>query len=118
MPSLPKKLLRTLPTLTEEVATSPAMAPSDVTGQSPKPVVDEEALIGRILQRLDRTLDEQVQTVVRELLLEQVQTLQPRIRQKVDAAVRKAVTQALAGEGKPSKRTRAGQGGSPQGNPA
>ncbi|MDZ4073446.1 MAG: hypothetical protein U1E04_01705 [Hylemonella sp.] len=94
MAALSKKLLRTLPTLTE-VVDVPAQ-PMAASG-----ALDEEALIERVLMRLELTLDAQVQKVVADALQEQMKDLAPRIRQRVDNAVRKAVTQALAAETKP-----------------
>lgn len=94
MPALPKKLLRSLPTLTEVV--DAAAVPPAVAG--PGPVADEEALVQRVLERLESTLEEQVRQVVASALEDQMKELAPRIRQRVDNAVRKAVTQAVAGE--------------------
>jgi FixJ family two-component response regulator len=104
MPPLSKKLMRSLPTLTEVVdAPVPGAGPL----QDPaKPAVDEEALVRLVLERLERTLDEQVRQVVSTALEEQMKELAPRIRQRVDNAVRKAVTQAVAGELKLPPRTR------------
>ncbi len=92
MPALPKKLLRSLPTLTEVVDAAPPAA----AGRGP--VTDEEALVQRVLERLEGTLEEQVRQVVATALEDQMKELAPRIRQRVDNAVRKAVTQAVAGE--------------------
>ncbi len=99
MPVLSKKLLRTLPTLTEvvDVPAQPTAASGDF----------EEALIERVLQRLELTLDAQVQKVVADALQEQMKDLAPRIRQRVDNAVRKAVTQAVTAETKPPVGRRA-----------
>ncbi|MFN4360611.1 MAG: hypothetical protein ACK4F4_07800 [Hylemonella sp.] len=95
MTALSKKIMRSLPTLTEVVqAQVPAAASSAAGGTA----LDEEALMQRVLQRLELTLDEQVRQVVAAVLDEQMKELAPRIRQRVDAAVRKAVTQAVAGE--------------------
>lgn len=95
MTALSKKIMRSLPTLTEVVqAQVPAASPTTAGGTA----LDEEALMQRVLQRLELTLDEQVRQVVAAVLDEQMKELAPRIRQRVDAAVRKAVTQAVAGE--------------------
>lgn len=94
MPALSKKIMRSLPTLTEVVPTQ-ASAALPPAGGTP---LDEEALMQRVLQRLELTLDEQVRQVVTAVVDEQMKELAPRIRQRVDAAVRKAVTQAVAGE--------------------
>lgn len=101
MPALPKKLMRSLPTLTE-VVDSPAAAPVTAAATN----LDEEALMHRVLQRLELTLDEQIRQVVTAALEEQMKELAPRIRQRVDNAVRKAVTQAVAGELKPPLQPR------------
>lgn len=92
MTALSKKIIRSLPTLTEVVQAQAPAAPT--AGAS----LDEEALTQRVLQRLELTLDEQVRQVVAAVLEEQMKELAPRIRQRVDTAVRKAVTQAVAGE--------------------
>lgn len=92
MPALPKKLLRSLPTLTEVVDAAPPAA----AGRGR--LADEEALVQRVLERLEQTLEEQVRQVVASALEDQMKELAPRIRQRVDNAVRKAVTQAVAGE--------------------
>src|SRR5689334_17638842 len=92
MPALSKKIMRSLPTLTEVVdAPAPAAAAPKVA-----PKMDEEALVLLVLQRLELTLDEQIRKVVQDALEEQMKDLAPRIRQRVDNAVRKAVTQAMA----------------------
>ncbi|MCA3238878.1 MAG: hypothetical protein ACK5OI_09390 [Curvibacter sp.] len=104
MPSLSKKLMRSLPTLTEVVD---APVRGALPAQDPaRPGVDEEALVQRVMQRLDATLDERVRGVVAAALEEQMKELAPRIRQRVDNAVRKAVTQALGGELKLPPRSR------------
>ena len=90
-PALSKKLMRSLPTLTEVVDVPVAAA-------AQAPGLDEDALARRVLQRLEQTLDEQVRKVVADALQEQMKELAPRIRQRVDNAVRKAVTQAVAAE--------------------
>ena len=94
MPALSKKIMRSLPTLTEVVQSQAPAVASPVSGAA----LDDEALMQRVLQRLELTLDEQVRQVVAAVLDEQMKELAPRIRQRVDAAVRKAVTQAMAGE--------------------
>ncbi len=101
MPALPKKLMRSLPTLTEVVDT--VVEPHDTGADD---ALDEEALMHRVLQRLELTLDDLVRQVVASALEEQMKELAPRIRQRVDNAVRKAVTQAVAGELKPPLQPR------------
>lgn len=101
MPALPKKLMRSLPTLTEVVDTA-VTSPDTVAVED----LDEEALMHRVLQRLELTLDDLVRQVVASALEEQMKELAPRIRQRVDNAVRKAVSQAVASELKPPLQSR------------
>lgn len=108
MPALSKKLMRSLPTLTE-VVRQPSAAAQAPHAEEPAPLLSaaaQEELIERLLARLEEPLQARVQALVGELLQEQVQALQPRIRVKVDAAVRKAVTEALTGERLPARRTK------------
>jgi hypothetical protein len=91
MPALSKKIMRSLPTLTEVVDLPAPAAPAGL---------DDEALIQRILQRLEPKLEEQVRKVVADALQEQMKDLAPRIRQRVDNAVRKALGQVVTTEAK------------------
>jgi len=95
-PALSKKLMRSLPTLTEVVDAPTLPSAPGAAGQ------DEAALVERVLKQLEPVLEAQVETqlqrAISDLVREQVALLQPRIRQKVDAAARKAVTQAVAAE--------------------
>lgn len=95
-PALSKKLLRALPTLTEVVATPapPAALPAPAMSE-------EDALVERVLRRLEASLEVRIQNAVAAALEEKTKDLGPRIRQRVDYAVRKALTQALADEGGP-----------------
>lgn len=95
-PALSKKLLRSLPTLTEVVAT-----PSPPAAAAEPGALDEEALVERVRQRLELSLEVQIRKAVAAALEEQMKELAPRIRQRVDYAVRKAVTQAVAVELQP-----------------
>ncbi len=95
-PPLSKKLMRSLPTLTEVVAGPPAPPAAAVPSSA------EDAIVERVLQRLEGTLEEQIRKAVAEALEVQMKDLAPRIRQRVDSAVRKA----MAGELKPESTSR------------
>ena len=103
-PTLSRKLLRSLPTLTEVVAAPPTVAAPQpaATSSAAGPASAEDALIERVLQRLEGTLDAQIRQAVAEALEVQMKDLAPRIRQRVDSAVRKA----LAGESKSESTSR------------
>jgi hypothetical protein len=89
--------MRSLPTLTEVVDAPPLPSAPAPAGDH-----DQAVLVERLLKQLEPVLEAQVemqlQRAISDLVREQVQLLQPRIRQKVDAAARKAVTQAVAAE--------------------
>ena len=97
MPAIPKKLLRSLPTLTE-VVTMPVQS-SPVSALDPQPPTpDSEAIIERVMQRLDLSLQTHVREVVESLVLEHIREVEPRLKQKVGVAVRQAVAKAVAAE--------------------
>lgn len=103
-PPLSKKLMRSLPTLTEVVGAPLPVAVSRPASleASAAPGSAEDELVARVLQRLEGQLEEQIRKVVAEALEEQMKDLAPRIRQRVDNAVRKAMT----GELKPAPTSR------------
>ena len=97
MPALPKRLLRSLPTLTEVVTMPVPPDPvSALDSQSPAP--DSDAIIERVMQRLDLSLQTHVREVVESLVLEHIREVEPRLKQKVAVAVRQAVAKAAAAE--------------------
>lgn len=99
-PVLPKKLLRSLPTLTEVIdAPAPPSVPASPAAVPLGGTAEEEALIARVLQRLDQTLEARIQQAVATALEAQLKDLGPRIRQRVDYAVRKALAQDGKGAG-------------------
>jgi hypothetical protein len=99
-PTLSRKLLRSLPTLTEVVAAPPPVAAPQpaATSSAAGPASAEDALVERVLQRLEGTLDAQIRQAVAEALEVQMKDLAPRIRQRVDSAVRKALAGELKSE--------------------
>jgi len=99
MPAIPKKLLRSLPTLTEVVNMPPVLSDraavaSPQSGASP----DTEAIIERVMQRLDLSLESHVREVVEAMVQEQLREVQARLKQKVAVAVRQAVAKAVVAE--------------------
>ncbi|MBI5279579.1 MAG: hypothetical protein HY854_24315 [Burkholderiales bacterium] len=79
-----------VPTLTEVVRSPPAAAP--------EPVFFEDQLVVKVMQRVDLSLERRLREAIATVLLEHTRSLGPAIRQEVEAAVRQAVTQALADE--------------------
>jgi hypothetical protein len=109
----PSQPPRFVPTLTEVVISNdaPAAAPlqsgSGDTTEAQKPPVDvfaaaaaakqlEEAMIQRVLQRVDVMLDRRLREAVGEIILEHTEALAPRLRLEIEAVVRQSLSQAFA----------------------
>lgn len=86
---------RFVPTLTEVVQAPPAAAQP---AAAPPAAVSEEQLVRRIMQRVELQLDKRLREALAVVLLEHTRSLAPRLREEVEAAVRKAVAQAVADE--------------------
>jgi hypothetical protein len=97
MPAIPKKLLRSLPTLTE-VVTPPLLSDPVPAVDMQPPLLDSDAIIERVLQRLDLSLEDKVRSVIETLVEEHIREVEPRLKQKVGVAVRAAVSKAVAAE--------------------
>lgn len=84
---------RFVPTLTEVVHSGPApLSPS--TG----PVLSQDQLAQRVLQRVDLVLDRRVREAIAAVVIEQTDQLVPLLRDRLDAVVRQAVAEAVAEE--------------------
>lgn len=77
---------RFLPTLTEVV--------HPLTPRVPE--FDSDALVARLLQRVTPVMEEQLMVTLKSLMQEQLELMSSRMHIEVEAAVRKAVEQALA----------------------
>lgn len=99
MATLSKKLMRSLPTLTEVVgASGVAATPATAQPSAETASFDEEVLIQQVQARLELSLDLRIQHAVDRIVREQVHEMEPQIRARVDAEVREAVAQALSEE--------------------
>ncbi|AEG93036.1 hypothetical protein [Ramlibacter tataouinensis] len=83
---------RFVPTLTEVVKPAGEAAPPVPAG------VAEEQLVHRVMQRVEQELDKRLREAIATVVIEHTRTLGPLLRQEVEAAVRQAVSQALADE--------------------
>jgi len=100
MPAIPKKLLRSLPTLTE-VVTVPVLSDHAALNAPTPPfetVLDSALIIERVLQRLDASVQAQVREVVETVVQDHLREVQARLKQKVAVAVRQAIAKAVAAE--------------------
>lgn len=82
---------RYVPTLTE-VVQAPTLARPPLVG------ISEEQLVHRVMQRIDLSLDRRLREAIATTVLEHTRLLGPLLREDIEAAVRQAVTQALAEE--------------------
>lgn len=100
--SAPKS--RFVPTLTE-IVTNPlkTAVSSPVNRTTDKDVVRagelaQELMVQRVLQRIDLTLDRRLREVIGQLVMEHTQSLAPRLKSEIEAAIRESVSQAFAQE--------------------
>ena len=91
---------RFVPTLTEVVQASPT-GPAPVPASAP---ATEEQLVQRVLQRIDLSLERRVREAIASTVLEHTRSLGPALRERLEAVVRQAVSEALAEEAKPRQR--------------
>jgi tRNA A37 N6-isopentenylltransferase MiaA len=88
---------RYVPTLTEVVR--PARAPEASVGEDVEPMtasVDpQELMMQQVLQRLDLMLEQHLPETIEQLILEHTHAMMPRLREAIELAVRKSVTQAF-----------------------
>lgn len=87
-----KNLHRFLPTLTEVV--NPPVTRSVPTDAS----LQHEHIVDRVMQRLDLSLESRLREALGTLVLEQLQVMEPRLRQEIEFVVRQAVAETVAVE--------------------
>lgn len=83
---------RYVPTLTEVVKTARESRPAG------DPAVLQEALVHRVMQRVDLTLERRLREAIAATVLEQTRSLAPLLREEIEAVVRETVAQAFADE--------------------
>ncbi|MDP3798051.1 MAG: hypothetical protein Q8R06_13025 [Polaromonas sp.] len=91
VPTLTEVVRPTAPASTSSEPVAPAAPPLDASGL-------EERVVQRVMQRIDLILERRLREVVGQLILEQTQTLAPRLRGEVELVLRETVSQALAQE--------------------
>lgn len=85
--SIKKPAPRFLPTLTEVV---------HPLASSAEPLMNNELLVERLLQRVAPAVEAQLRETLRVLIQEQILLLAPRFQQEIETAVRQAVAGAMA----------------------
>ncbi|WP_309684120.1 hypothetical protein [Polaromonas sp.] len=89
---------RFVPTLTEIVQPAPTPGAEPVAQATPLgdlPAGLESRIVQRVLQRLDLSLERRLREVVGQLILEQTQSLLPRLREEIENVVSQSVSQAM-----------------------
>lgn len=107
---------RFVPTLTEVVQKKAVAAAAAAPVPAPEPpdaVFLEEQLVHRVLQRVDLVLERRLRETIATVILEHTQALAPQLRERIELAVRDAVTQALADEISAQASAQPGLHGSP-----
>lgn len=94
MNTIPRNLPRFVPTLTEVVE------PSSLIRAAPSTSSDVEEIIQSVMQRVDRVLDrrlrEDADAMLRNMMTEQLHTLQLSLRAELALVVQQAVAEAMA----------------------
>ena len=98
MSNPPRQPPRYVPTLTEVVQSN--VVP--VTSATPPLALVQEALedqiIHRVMQRVDLSLERRLREAVAAMVLQQTQSMVPRLREEIEFVVRQSVSDAVADE--------------------
>ena len=108
----PRTPPRFVPTLTEVVQPPmeiPVLVLADAAEPAPEPVAAgisqrqtsvelEEAMVHRVMQRVDVSLEHHLREAIALVVQEQTRSLVPRLREEVESVVRNAVYEAVAQE--------------------
>ncbi len=92
-----------VPTLTEVVHPVPApeSAFSAVIAPDETSAERQEALVQRVMQRIDLMLERRLHEAIEQLILEHTQALMPRLREEIELVVRESVSLAFEQESAP-----------------
>ncbi len=100
-PSSPPRFVPTLTDVVHEPEALPSDAPAALTPVVPAPVVPEgteEAIVHRVMQRVDMALDQRLREAIALVVQEQTRSLLPRLREEVESVLRQTVYEAVAEE--------------------
>ncbi|MEO7400746.1 MAG: hypothetical protein ABIV07_08265 [Polaromonas sp.] len=89
---------RFVPTLTEVVHPQLPLPTPLVADAATSVTHFPEAMVQRILQRVDLVLETRLRDAVRQLVLKQTQALTPLLREDIERVVRESVSQAFEQE--------------------
>lgn len=100
MSATPRNLPRFLPTLTEVVHAPAGMPMQQASSHT------TEQIIQRVMQRLDVSLESRVRQTIDTIVLEQLETLETRLREEIQQVLREVVTEAVTLQLEAAKRDR------------
>ena len=95
-----------VPTLTEIVHPAPA---SEFAFSAPTALPNvfsfetQELMVQRVLQRIDRMLEQRLHEAIEQLILEHTDALMPRLREEIELVVRESVLRAFEQETVPAR---------------
>jgi hypothetical protein len=94
----PRQPPRFVPTLTEVVQSKPVpVAPATPPGFISTEHLEDQ-IIHRVMQRIDLSLERRLHDAVAAMVLQQTQSLVPRLREEIEFVVRQSVSDAVADE--------------------
>lgn len=101
-PPSPPRFVPTLTDVVHEPEALPSDAPAALAASVvPVPVVPEgteEAIVHRVMQRVDMALDQRLREAIALVVQEQTRSLLPRLREEVESVLRQTVYEAVAEE--------------------
>lgn len=98
MSNPPRQPPRFVPTLTEVVQSNVAPVTSATAPHSFAHEALEDEIIHRVMQRVDLSLERRLREAVAAMVLQQTQSLVPRLREEIEFVVRQSVSDAVADE--------------------
>lgn len=94
----PRQPPRFVPTLTEVVPPMPAPVAPETPVKGITSEALEDQIIHRVMQRIDLSLERRLRDAVAAMVLQQTQSLVPRLREEIEFVVRQSVSDAVADE--------------------
>ncbi|SDP79493.1 hypothetical protein SAMN05216303_10795 [Rhodoferax sp. OV413] len=98
MSNPPRQPPRYVPTLTEVVQSNVVPVTSATPPQALAQEALEDQIIHRVMQRVDLSLERRLRDAVAAMVLQQTQSMVPRLREEIEFVVRQSVSDAVADE--------------------
>ncbi|MDR7376884.1 hypothetical protein J2X19_001542 [Rhodoferax ferrireducens] len=98
MSNPPRQPPRYVPTLTEVVQSNVVPVTSATAPLALAQEALEDQIIHRVMQRVDLSLERRLREAVAAMVLQQTQSMVPRLREEIEFVVRQSVSDAVADE--------------------